>query len=65
MKLNTKSLKFKCGLANEGGGGAGWSTHARYGYPHLVLYKMNLRNTKNDNETTNNFKRLCNTVDVL
>ena len=22
-----------------GGGGAGWSTHARHGYPHLVIYK--------------------------
>ena len=39
MKLNTKPLKFKCGLADGGGGpggGAGWSTHARHGYPHLV-----------------------------
>jgi hypothetical protein len=35
--LNTKPLKFKCGLA-DGGGGAGWSTHARHGYPHLVQY---------------------------
>jgi len=42
MKLNTKPLKFKCGLANGGGGrrGAGWSTHARHGYPHLVHYKV-------------------------
>jgi hypothetical protein len=23
----------------EGGpGGAGWSTHARHGYPHIVMY---------------------------
>jgi hypothetical protein len=36
LKLNTKPLKFKCGLA-DGGGGAGWSTHARHGYPHLVF----------------------------
>ncbi len=42
MKLSTKSLKFKCGLAN-GGGGGGWSTHARHGYPHLVLYKFCVR----------------------
>jgi hypothetical protein len=35
LKLNTKPLKFKCGLA-DGGVGAGWSTHARHGYPHLV-----------------------------
>ncbi len=38
LKLNTKPPKFKCGLA-DGTGGAGWSTHARHGYPHLVLYK--------------------------
>ncbi len=39
FKLNTKPLKFKCGLA-DGGGWASWSTHARRGYPHLViLYK--------------------------
>ena len=51
MKLNTKPLKFKCGLADGGGGagvpgggaggagegGGGWSTHARHGYPHLVV----------------------------
>ncbi len=36
LKLNTKPLKFKCGLADGGGGWAGWSTHARHGYPHLV-----------------------------
>jgi hypothetical protein len=35
LKLNTKPLKFKCSLA-DGGGGVGWSTHARHGYPHLV-----------------------------
>jgi hypothetical protein len=40
--LNTKPLKFKWGLA-KGGGGAGWSTHARHGYPHLVL---NIRQKK-------------------
>jgi hypothetical protein len=39
MKLNTKPLKFKCRLADGGGGGAGWSTHARHGYPHLVKNK--------------------------
>jgi hypothetical protein len=34
LKLNTKPLKFKWGLAKGGGGGgAGWSTHARHGYP--------------------------------
>jgi hypothetical protein len=38
MKLNTKPLKFKCGLANRGGG-PGWQTRARHGYPHLVIYK--------------------------
>ncbi len=38
LKLNTKPLKFKCGLADRGGGG-GWSTHARDGYPHLVINK--------------------------
>ena len=37
LKLNTKSLKFKCGLAD--GGGGGWLTHARHGYPHLVYNK--------------------------
>jgi hypothetical protein len=36
LKFNTKPLKFKWGLA-DGGGGAGWSTHARHGYPHLVI----------------------------
>ena len=35
LKLNTKPLKFKWGLA-KGGEGAGWSTHARHGYLHLV-----------------------------
>ena len=43
LKLNTKPLKFKCGLADGGGGGAGgagWSTHARHGYPHLVFYNI-------------------------
>jgi hypothetical protein len=39
LKLNTKPLKFKCGLA-DGGGWAGWSTHARHGYPHLVLNNL-------------------------
>jgi hypothetical protein len=38
MKLNTKPLKFKCGLA-DGGGGA-WRTLARHGYPHLVQYNV-------------------------
>jgi hypothetical protein len=38
LKLNTKPLKFKWGLA-KGGGGVGWSTHARHGYPHLVFNK--------------------------
>jgi hypothetical protein len=36
LKLNTEPLKFKCGLADGGGGGPGWSTHARHGYPQLV-----------------------------
>ena len=40
MKLNTNPLKFKCRLADGRGGGAGWSTHARHWYPHLVNYKM-------------------------
>jgi hypothetical protein len=34
MKLNTKPLKFKYGLAD--GGGDVWLTRARHGYPHLV-----------------------------
>jgi hypothetical protein len=38
VKLNTKPLKFKCGLADGGGvGGGGWQTSARHGYPHLVI----------------------------
>jgi hypothetical protein len=41
LKLNTKPLKFKWGLAK--GGGAGWSTHARHGYPHLVSNKTNYK----------------------
>ncbi len=36
LKLNTKPLKFKCGLT-DGIGGGGWSTHARHEYPHLVF----------------------------
>jgi hypothetical protein len=44
LKLNTKPLKFKWGLAKgEGGGGEGWSTHARHGYPHLVGYKKPIK----------------------
>jgi len=34
--MNTKPLKFKCGLADGGGGVAGWWTRARHGYPHPV-----------------------------
>jgi hypothetical protein len=34
MKLNTKPLKFKCGLAD---GEGGWWTLARHEYPHLVF----------------------------
>jgi len=54
MKLNTKPLKFKCGLANRGGG-PGWQTRARHGYPHLVyLYKRQcLRQQKNGNNKSN------------
>ena len=35
LNLNTKPLKFKCGLA-DGGGGGGLVDDARHGYPHLV-----------------------------
>jgi hypothetical protein len=42
LKLNTKPLKFKCGLA-DGGGGMDWSTHVRHGYPHLLNIKTDLK----------------------
>jgi hypothetical protein len=40
MKLNTKPLKLKCGLAGGGGGPgrASWLTRARHGYPHLIKH---------------------------
>jgi hypothetical protein len=42
MKLNTKLFKFKCGLADRGGGarvqgGGGGLVDPWHGYPHLVL----------------------------
>ena len=47
MKLNTKPLKFKCGLADGGEGGvSGWRTLARHGYPHLVNNKNGDSNFK-------------------
>jgi hypothetical protein len=47
MKLSTKPLKFKCGLADGGnlnagwpmGGWVGWWILAKHGYSHLVLKK--------------------------
>ncbi len=48
LKLNTKPLKFKWGLAKWGGGGAGWSTH---GYPHLVFNNLGV------GVTISNFRR--------
>jgi hypothetical protein len=51
MKFNTKPLKFKYGLDDRGGGGAGWQTHARHGYPHLVFNNKKIVHSINSLKT--------------